>query len=306
MLLAMLPRSFQYFAPTSVEEATRFLREHAGDVKVLAGGMSLIPLMKLRLASPGYVVDIGRVKGLEYIEESDDGTSLLIGSMTRHHALESSQLARKRLPLLSEAAGSIGDPQVRNLGTIGGALAHSDPSGDWGSAILALRGEVKVAGPSGERSIAIDDFLVDTFTTALKEDELITQISVPFRPESGSGGAYLKLERKAGDFATVGVAVQLTLEERKDGLLCTYAGIGLTALGPKNLRASKAEACLVGRRLTKEALVEASSAASKECDPTDDPLRGSAKYKREMAAVFTRRALERAAGRAKKKGGPAR
>ncbi len=157
-----------YFAPTTLEEATGLLKEHQGDVKILAGGMSLIPLMKLRLASPGYIVDINRVKGLDYVEESDDGKTLLIGSLTRHHALESSALAKRRVPLLSEAAGSIGDSQVRNLGTIGGALAHSDPSGDWGAAILALRGEVTVLGSAGERSIPIDDFLVDTFTTALE------------------------------------------------------------------------------------------------------------------------------------------
>jgi len=303
----MVPRSFEYFAPTTVEDATKFLKEHPGDAKVLAGGMSLIPLMKLRLASPGYIVDINRVKGLEYIEESDDGRSLLIGSLTRHHALESSPLARKIVPLLSEAAGLIGDPQVRNLGTIGGALAHSDPSGDWGANILALRGKVNVMGPSGERSISVDDLLVDTFTTALKEDELITQVSVPIPQENGSGGAYVKLGRKAGDFATAGVAVQLTLEERKDGRYFTYAGVGLTALGPKSLRASKAEACLVGRRLTREAVADASSAAAKECDPTDDPLRGSANYKREMAAVCTRRALELATARAQtQRGGGAR
>jgi carbon-monoxide dehydrogenase medium subunit len=296
----MLPRSFQYFAPTSVEEAAALLKEHQGDAKILAGGMSLIPLIKLRLASPGHIVDLNRVKGLEYINESDDGRSLLIGSLTRHHALESSPLVRKRAPLLSETAASIGDPQVRNLGTIGGALAHSDPSGDWGASILAMRGTVKVLGPSGERTISIDDFLVDTFTTALREDELITQVEVPLPLEGGSGGAYLRLERRAGDFATVGVAAQLTFEGEADGNHCTYAGIGLTAVGAKNLRASEAEKRLVGRKLTKEVIAEASAAAAKECAPTDDPLRGSAKYKREMAGLFTRRALELAAARAQR------
>jgi len=299
----MLPRSFQYFAPNTVEEALSLLGEHEGDVKILAGGMSLIPLMKLRLASPGYVVDINRVRGLEYIKESEDGKTLIIGSLTRHHALESSTLTKKRVPLLSEAAGSIGDPQVRNLGTIGGALAHSDPSGDWGAAILALRGEVTAVGPSGERSIAIDDFLVDTFTCALKDGELISQVSVPVPSGGRSGGAYLKLERKAGDFATVGVAAQLALEEKDGGYRCTYAGIGLAALGPKSLRASKAEECLVGRRLTEDAIAEAASAAAKECAPANDPLRGTAKYKREMAGLFTRRALAAAAARAKGRGG---
>jgi aerobic carbon-monoxide dehydrogenase medium subunit len=295
----MLPRGFQYFAPASVEEAMKLLNEHRGDAKILAGGMSLIPLMKLRLASPGFVIDINRIRWLEYIKESIDGKSLLIGPLARHHDLESSPLVRKRLPLLSETAGSIGDPQVRNLGTIGGALAHSDPSGDWGAAILALRGTVKVIGQSGERSIPIDDFLVDTFTTALRDDELITQISVPMPAEIVSGGAYLKLERKAGDFATVAVAAQVSLEEKSDGSYCTYAGIGLTALGAKNLRAKKAEMLLMGRKVTEETIAEASSAAAEECSPTDDPLRGSAKYKRDMAALFSRRAIELAVARAK-------
>ena len=295
----MVPHSFEYFAPTSVEEVFKLLKEHAGDAKVLAGGMSLIPLMKLRLASPGFVIDINRIRWLEYIRESIDGRALLIGPLATHHDLESSPLVRKRLPLLSETAGSIGDPQVRNLGTIGGALAHSDPSGDWGAAMLAARGTVKVSGQSGERSIPIDDFLVDTFTTALGDDELITQVSVPVPTESGSGGAYMKLERKVGDFATVAVAAQISLEGRPDGSYCSYAGIGLTALGAKNLRASEAEKRLVGRKVTEETIAEASAAVAEECSPVGDPLRGSAKYKRDMAGLFARRAIESAVARAK-------
>jgi carbon-monoxide dehydrogenase medium subunit len=295
----MVPRSFEYFAPTSVEEVFKLLKEHAGDAKILAGGLCLIPLMKLRLASPGFVIDINRIRWLEYIKESIDGRALLIGPLATHHDLESSPLVRKRLPLLSETAGSIGDPQVRNLGTIGGALAHSDPSGDWGAAMLAVRGTVKVSGQSGERSIPIDDFLVDTFTTALRDDELITQVSVPMPTESGSGGAYLKLERKAGDFATVAVAAQISLEGRPDGSYCSYAGIGLTALGAKNLRANGAEKLLVGRKVTEETIAEASAAAAEECSPVADPLRGSAKYKRDMAGLFARRAIESAVARAK-------
>jgi carbon-monoxide dehydrogenase medium subunit len=298
----MAPRSFEYFAPTSLEEAFRLLKEHQGDAKILAGGMSLVPLMKLRLASPGFLVDINRITGLEYIKESADGRSLLIGPLARHHSLETSSIVERRLPLLSETAASIGDPQVRNQGTIGGALAHSDPSGDWGAAILASRGTVRAIGESGERVIPIDDFLVGTFTTALKEDELITQISVPIPPEGGSGGAYVKLERKAGDFATVAVAAQLTLEERSGGSYCSYAGIGLTALGAKSLRAKGAEARLVGSKVTEEAIADASSAAAQECSPGDDPLRGSAKYKREMAGLFARRAIELAVARARRSG----
>ena len=234
---------------------------------------------------------------MEYIKESDDGRSLLIGSLTRHHALESSPLARKRVPLLSETAGldrRPSGPEPRHHRRRAGPLR---PERRLGGCRSRAAGQVEILGQSGERTISIDDFLVDTFTTALKEDELITQVAVPIPPEGGSGGAYLKLERKAGDFATVGVAAQLALEGA-DGGHCTYAGIGLTAVGAKNLRASEAEACLVGRKLTKEAIAAASTAAAEECAPTDDPLRGSAKYKREMAGLFTRRALELAASRA--------
>lgn len=291
----MLPRSFQYFAPGSVEEAVRFLGEHRGEAKVVAGGMSLIPLMKLRLASPSYLVDINGIRGLGDVAESQDRRSLVLGALTRHHTVETSPLVKRRAPLLAEAAGMIGDPQVRNMGTIGGALAHSDPSGDLGAVMLALRGSVTAAGRGGEREIPIDSFLVDTFTTALEEDELVTRVAVPASAGGTEGGAYLKLERKVGDFATVGVAVQLRIE----GGLCTYAGVGLTAVGPKSLRAGRAEALLVGKRVTKEAILEASAAAAAECSPSDDPLRGSASYKREMVGVFARRALELAAGRAK-------
>ena len=193
----------------------------------------------------------------------------------------------------------IGDPQIRNRGTIGGSLAHSDPSGDWGAAVIALRASVKVSGGAGERTIPIDEFLVDTFTTALKGDEILTQVSAPV-PVSGSGSAYLKLERKAGDFASVGVAAQLTVEPRPSGEYCSYAGIGLTAVGPKCLRASGAEACLAGKLVTERTIAEASEAAARDCQPTDDPLRGSAGYKREMTRVYTRRALTLAVERARR------
>lgn len=311
-----LPRSFQYFAPRTLADARALLDKWGADAKILAGGMSLIPLMKLRLASPSYIIDINRIKELDYVRASDveplvegeevpgsgrggAGTkgSLLIGSITTHRTLESSSLVRRDAPLLSETAKGIGDAQVRNLGTIGGALAHSDPSGDLGASVLAMRGKIRVVGPDGERLIPIDEFQVDTFTSSLRERELITEVSVPV-PPSTSGSAYLKLERKAGDFATVGVAVQLSLERRTDGKYCTYAGIGLTALGSKNLRANNAEECLRGKELTKEVVAEASTAAAKECSPTDDPLRGSANYKREMARLFTRRAIELAMERA--------
>lgn len=292
----MVPRKFEYFAPTSVKDATSLLKKYGSDAKVLSGGMSLIPVMKLRLGSPAYIVDLNRIPGLDYIKPLEG--RLLIGALARHYSIESSKVVRDKVPLLSETAGWIGDPQVRNMGTIGGSLSHCDPSGDWGAAILALRGSVKVRGPTKERTIPIDDFLVDTFTSALREDEILTEVSVPI-PPARSGGAYVKLERRSGDFATAAVAVQISLDAKG---VCTYAGIGLTALGNKNLRASKAEAKLLGKPLTADAISAASEAAASDAEPMSDPLRGSAEYKRDMATVYTKRGLELALQRTKKSG----
>jgi aerobic carbon-monoxide dehydrogenase medium subunit len=289
----MVPRKFEYFAPTTVGAATALLKKYGSDAKVLAGGMSLLPVMKLRLGSPAYIVDINRIPGMRYVKQS--GSDILIGALARHHDIQTSKLVRDKAILLSECAGLIGDAQVRNMGTMGGSLSHCDPSGDWGAAVLALRGVVKLRGPTKDRTMKIDDFLVDTFTSALKPNELLTEISIPI-PPARSGGAYVKLERKTGDFATVAVGVQVTLDARGT---CTYAGIGLTALGSKNLRASKAEEALVGRPLTPGTVEEAAEAAGEDAQPTNDPLRGSADYKKEMAQVYTRRGLQLAVSRAK-------
>lgn len=294
----MLPRRFDYYAPRSAKEAVDLLAKHGPDAKVLAGGMSLIPMMKLRLASPVEVVDINGVAELDYLRDSSG--SLLIGSLTRHHTLETSDLVHEKAPLLSETASQIGDPQVRNMGTIGGSLSHCDPSGDLGAAILALRGEVSVLGPAGGRTLKIDDFLVDTFSPALKPDEIVTQVSVPVQGP-GSGHSYQKLERKAGDFATAAVAVQVSLDP--DGSVRS-AGIGLTALGPKNLRAQMAEGALLGKKPTEAVIEEAAMAASREASPSNDPLRGSSEYKREMARVLARRGIAAALKKARaQKGG---
>jgi aerobic carbon-monoxide dehydrogenase medium subunit len=290
----MVPRKFEYFAPSSLKDATTLLKKYGSDAKVLAGGMSLIPVMKLRLGSPPYIVDINRIPGLDYVKLT--GGNLLIGALTHHHTLQTSKVVLEKAPMLAETAGWIGDPQVRNMGTIGGSLSHCDPSGDWGAAIIALRGSVKVRGPTKERTLAIDDFLVDTFTSALKEDEILTEVSVPV-PQGRSGGAYVKLERRSGDFATAAVGVQISIDARG---VCTYAGIGLTALGSKNLRASKAEAALVGKPMTPKTIEEASEAASEDAQPTADPLRGSVEYKTEMAKVYTKRGLDLALQRAKR------
>ena len=289
----MIPRTFRYVAPKTVRETTGLLKKYGSDAKILAGGMSLIPVMKLRLASPTYIIDINRLPGLQYVKEA--GGRLLIGALTRHHDLETSKLVRQKAQLLAETASWIGDPQVRNMGTIGGSLTHSDPSGDWGATILAMRGEMRMQGPSKERIVKSDDFFVDTFTSDVRPTELLTEIRIQ-TPLPKSGGAYTKLERKAGDFATVGVAAQITIDAQGT---CKYAGIGLTALGPKNLRAEKGEKALMGRVVNPRTIQEAASAASEDAQPTSDPLRGSAEYRREMAKVFTRRALTTALSRAK-------
>lgn len=286
----MIPGMFDYFAPSTLEEATRLLEQHGPDAKLLAGGHSLIPLMKLRLAAPRVLVDLNGVAGLAGIEERDG--HLRIGAMTRHAQLEASELISDRYPLIADAAAVIADPLVRNRGTIGGSLAHADPAGDLASVMTALRAEVVVVGPGGERTIPIDDFLVGLFTTALEPNEVLSEVRVP-SPNGGSGGAYVKLERKVGDFATVAVAVQLTV---RDGT-CGEAGIALTSVGPTNLRARQAEDSLRGGSLDEQSLRAAADLAAQEAQPAAD-LRGSEEYKRDMVRVLTLRALRRALERA--------
>ncbi|MDA4123404.1 MAG: xanthine dehydrogenase family protein subunit M [Thaumarchaeota archaeon] len=289
----MTCREFEYFAPASVGQCTALLKTYGSRAKILAGGMSLIPVMKLRLGAPAYLIDINGISGLDYIRETRD--SLRIGALTRHHALETSSLVRRKEPLLAETAAWIGDPQVRNRGTIGGALVHADPSGDWGATILAMRGEMKLRGPARERVIAADNFFVDTFTSAAKGNELLVEVRIPV-PRRRSGGSYMKLERKSGDFATVGVATQISLDEEG---VCDYAGIGLTAVGMTNIRAKGAEAALLGKVPTDSTIEDAAEAASEDASPMSDPLRGSVEYKKAMTKVFTRRGLQLAVKRAK-------
>jgi aerobic carbon-monoxide dehydrogenase medium subunit len=288
----LIPSQFEYHAPLSLNEATDLLSKYGSEAKVLAGGMSLIPVMKLRLASPRHLVDINRIPGLDYIKES--AGFVLLGALCRHGEVERSKLVKEKLPILYDTATSIGDPQIRNLGTICGSLVHSDPSGDWAASILALHGQLKIRSSTDERRVTIDDFLVDTFTSAVGPNEILTELSIPIPPPK-SGGAYLKMERRAGDFATVGIAAQITLD--RDGA-CTYAGIGLTALGPKSLRATKAEKSLIGRELTEKVIEDASAAVADETKPIADPLRGDEEYKRQLARIYTRRALNRALTRA--------
>lgn len=286
----MIPDKFEYVAPATIPEAIAFLEQHPGEAKILAGGQSLIPLMKFRLASPAYLVDLQKVPNLDILQERDG--SLVIGAMTRESLLETSPLIQRRYPALHDTSGVIADPLVRNFATVGGNLAHADPANDHPATMLALRASVVAEGPNGRRQIPIDDFLVDTFETTLAPDEVLIEIHVP-QPASRSGSAYRKLERKVGDYAIAGVAVQLSL----DGDVCTQAGIGLTNVGSTALRAIHAENFLRGKRLDEETIREAARLAETSAQPSTD-LRGPAEYKGAMVRTLTSRALHAAAQRA--------
>ena len=291
----MLPARFEYHRPSTLDEALETLSAHADDAKVLAGGQSLLPLLKLRFAQPGHLIDINRIEGFDGIEE--EGGTLRVGALARHNALADSALVASRSPAMATAAPLISDPLVRNLGTIGGSLAHADPAGDWGSVMLAVGASVALRGSKGERELPIAEFLQDTFTTALQPDEILTEVRVPI-PSVRSGGTYLKLERKVGDFATVGVAVQLELSNGNVG----RAGVALTAVGSRNIEATEAEAALAGSEPTEEAFAEAGRLAAAAADPIAD-VRGSAEYKRHVVEVFVRRGLQRSLAQARGEGG---
>ena len=283
----MIPAPFDYHSPQTLEDALALLQSHRDEAKVLSGGQSLLPLLKLRLGAAGHLVDIGRIPGLEYIKE-EDGV-LKIGGRTRESALEHSELIQTRYPLLAETAAVIADPLVRNLATVGGNLAHGDPANDHPATMLALRAEVVATGPSGARTIPIDQFFLGLFTTALEPDEILTEIRIPV-PQAKSGGSYVKLERKVGDFATAASAVQLTLGA---GGEVASAGIGLTNAGPTPLRATNAEQYLIGKQPGADVIAEAARLASTIAMPSAD-RRGAIEYKRQMARVLTARALQRA------------
>ena len=288
----MIPGSFEYLSPSSLSEAISLLQKHGEGAKILSGGHSLIPMMKLRLASPEFVVDINGVPDLSYIKE--EGDSIKIGGLTREVDLEESALIAEKLPIISDASKLIADPQVRNFGTVGGNLAHGDAANDHPAIMMALNAEIIATGSEGERSIAIDDFFQGFYQTALQPAQILTEIRIP-TPAANSGGAYFKLERKVGDFATVGVAVQVSLGD--DGN-CASAGIGLTNVGPTPIRAERSQNALVGSALDEASIKEAAKMASEDCSPSAD-LRGSEEYKRNMVRVLTTRALNVALERAK-------
>jgi carbon-monoxide dehydrogenase medium subunit len=288
----MIPGAFEYHAPSSLGEATALLAKLGDDAKVLSGGQSLIPLMKLRLAAPHHLVDINGLPGLAYVRE--DGGALRIGGLTREADLEESDVVRSRYPLLFDTCRVIADPIVRNLATVGGNLAHGDPANDHPATMLAFGAEVVAVGTAGERKIPIGTFFTGPFSTALRPDEIVVEIRVP-SPSPGSGGAYVKMERKVGDFATAAVAVQLTLS----GGICQEIGIGLTNVGSVPIKAVKAEASLRGKRLDEAAIKQASQLAADAADPAAD-LRGSVEYKKDLVRVLTSRALRKAIERAQK------
>jgi aerobic carbon-monoxide dehydrogenase medium subunit len=285
----MIPASFDYLSPRTVSEALDLLQKTKG-AKVLAGGQSLIPAMRFRLSTPEVLVDINGLKELAYLR--DAGDHLAIGALTRERALEDSELVRAQYPLLHDTAQVIADPLVRNHATVGGNLAHADPANDHPATMLAYGARLIARGASGTREIPIDDFFVGLFENALKPGELLAEIRVP-KPGPGSGGAYLKIERKVGDYATAAVAVQLTFA----GGVVKAARIGLTNVNSVPQRAKKAEAALQGKAPDEAALEAAGKAAGMECDPSDD-LRGKGDYKRDLVRVLVKRAVRVAVQRA--------
>jgi aerobic carbon-monoxide dehydrogenase medium subunit len=289
---SMIAQSFQYESPGSLAEAIALLNQYGDEAKVLSGGHSLIPMMKLRFATPGYLIDINNIPGLSDIRE--EGGVVRIGSLVRESQLEHSEILAKKFPIFKDVTKLIADPQVRNMGTIGGNLAHGDAANDHPAVMIALGATVMITGAEGERVVPIDEFFYGFYMTAIQQGEILTEIRIPV-PPVGTGSAYHKLERKVGDYATSGVAVQLTIGE--DGTV-TSAGIGLTNVNPVPLRASRSEEALVGKSLTDENIALAAKYASEDCSPSAD-LRGSEEYKRHVTGVLVKRMILKAAERAK-------
>ncbi len=286
----MYPSRFRYEAPRSLDEAIATLRDGGDYAKVLAGGQSLVPLMKLRFAAPELVVDINNVPGLDYHRADPDGT-LRIGALCRHADLERSSLLKSSQPTMAMAAPLIADPIVRSRGTLVGSLCHADPQGDWASVVLALGGSVVAQGPRGRRSVPMAGFVTGPFENVLEPDEVAVEAVIP--PATGArAGGYLKLERRVGDFATVGVAVALEMS----GGTVTRAGIALTGVGGSTIGATEAASALAGQPLTAQTIEMAAGLAADASRPRTDH-RGSAEYKRHMVHTFVTRILERAAGR---------
>jgi len=287
----MIPANFDYEAPSSIREAISLLEQYGDDAKILSGGHSLLPMMKLRLASPGCLIDINNITGLDYIKEEEG--LVKIGALVRESDVEHSDILKKYFPIFSDVTKLIADPQVRNRATIAGNLAHGDAANDQPAVMLATRANIIITGPDGLRGVPIDEFFLGFYTTAIQQNEILTEIQIPI-PPNGTGSAYHKLERKVGDYATVGVAVQLTLDNKG---ICTGIGIGLTNVNPVPLRAERSEAALLGKPVNEATIAEAAKFAAEDCSPSSD-LRGSEEYKRAMVGVLLKRMILRAAERA--------
>jgi carbon-monoxide dehydrogenase medium subunit len=289
----MIPANFDYIAAKSLDEALSLLAKHKDDAKLLAGGHSLLPAMKLRLAQPKVLIDLGKIKDLSYIKE--DGGQIHIGAMTTHFQIETSEVLRRACPLLPETASHLGDMQVRNKGTIGGSLAHSDPAADWPAAVLAVSAEIVIAGPKGERVIKSDEFFIDLLTTALQPNEVLKEIR--FSATKGRvGQAYVKVRHPASGFAVVGIAANLTLDSSGK---CQSIGIGVTGVSAKAYRATSVESALKGKSTDAKTLAAAAEHAADGVQANSD-LFASGEYRKHLAQVYTRRALEQAVSRAGK------
>jgi carbon-monoxide dehydrogenase medium subunit len=289
----MIPPSFEYLRPNTIPEAIALLQRYGEEAKILSGGQSLIPMMKLRLARPAYLIDINRIAGLSYVRE--EGGFLKIGGLTRESELESSPLIQAKYPIILDTARVIADPQVRNWATVGGNLAHGDPANDHPATMLALEAQVVATGPRGERILPIEDFFVSLFSTALEPSEILTEIRIPV-PPTHSGGAYFKLERKVGDFATAAVAAFLSLDDKG---IAQKVGIGMTNVGPRPLKAKKAEDFMRGKKVDLPSIAQTAQLAADESQPSSD-LRGPAEYKKGLTKELAKRALSRALERAGK------
>ena len=287
----MIAENFMYDSPGTLEEAFQLLHEYGDDAKILAGGHSLIPMMKLRFASPTHLIDINNIPGLSYIKE--EGGYLKIGAMTREADLEESDLIASKYHVFTDATKLIADPQVRNFGTVGGNIAHGDAANDHPAVMFSLNAEVEIAGKDGRRHVGIDDFFYGFYMTAVQHGEILTEIRIPV-PKGKFGTAYYKAERKVGDYATAGVAAMV--EIGADGT-CTNAGIGLTNVNALPMRAARSQEVLIGSKLTDEDINKAAKYASEDCNPSDD-LRGDEDYKRHLVKVITKRMLKQAISRA--------
>jgi aerobic carbon-monoxide dehydrogenase medium subunit len=282
----MVPGSFEYFAPRTLGAAIKILGDHRDDVKILSGGQSLLPLMKMRLSKPGFIVDIGRIPDLDSIVEADN--SLIIGALVTHAEIESSDLLKSKCPLLPKTATTIADVQVRNRGTIGGSIAHADPAGDWPAAIVALDAEIKIVGPRGERWVKCGEFFLGLLMSVLEPDEIVTAIKVPVTGTDKT--AYLKAAPRSSGFAVVGVAVRLTIDSAGT---CSRAAIGITGVTDKAYRPERVEQMLTGKRLDSAIVQQAAAEACRNVEPIED-INGSAEYRKQLTEVYVARAIETA------------